>query len=141
MVHRGQDAKVAVGDRDARVLEQALLRPPRGPAAAAGAARLALRTLGGHVELLEVWLDDCAVELAADAAEVGEDGRQVLQWRVQQLAQLVVFGVLVGFDQLGGVVCAMVRVGPSEGTVAQWPRLSPTKRGPSARRLSHRRRC
>ena len=32
VVHRGQDAEVAVGDRDASVLEPALLRPPRGPA-------------------------------------------------------------------------------------------------------------
>ncbi len=74
MVHRGQDAEVqvAVGDRDATssVLEPALLRPPRGP------ARLALRNLG-LVELLEVRPDDRAVELPADAAEVGEDGGQV----------------------------------------------------------------
>ena len=69
MVHRGQDAEVAVGDRDASVLEPALLCPPRGP------ARLALRHLG-LVELLEVRLDDRAVELPADAAEVGEDGGQ-----------------------------------------------------------------
>ena len=41
VVHRGQDAEeVAVGDRDARVLEPALLRPPRCP------ARLALLNLG-----------------------------------------------------------------------------------------------
>ena len=40
VVHRGQDAEVAVGDRDASVLEPALLRPPRGP------ARLALLNLG-----------------------------------------------------------------------------------------------
>ena len=72
VVHRGQDAEVAVGDRDARVLEQALPRHPRGPE---GPARLALSNLG-LVELLEVRLDDCAVELAADAAGVGEDGRQ-----------------------------------------------------------------
>jgi hypothetical protein len=71
VVHRGQDAEVAIGDRDARVLEQALFRPPRGP------ARLALRNLG-LVELLEVRLDDRGVELAANAAEVGEDGRQAL---------------------------------------------------------------
>jgi hypothetical protein len=54
VVHRGQDAEVAVGDRKNRdasaslsVLEPlaALLRPPRGP------ARLALRNLG-LVELL-----------------------------------------------------------------------------------------
>jgi hypothetical protein len=45
-----------------------------------------------------VRLDDRAVELPADAAEVGEDGRQAPQRRVQQLAQLVVLGVLVGFD-------------------------------------------
>ncbi len=30
-VHRGQDGEIAVGDRDASVLEPALLRPPRGP--------------------------------------------------------------------------------------------------------------
>ena len=54
MVHRGQDAEVSVGDRDASVLEPALLRPPRGP------ARLALLNLG-LVELLEVRLDDRAV--------------------------------------------------------------------------------
>ena len=69
MVHRGQDAEVAVGDRDASVLEPALLRPPRGP------ARLALLNLG-LVELLEVRLDDRAVELPADAAEVGVRERQ-----------------------------------------------------------------
>ncbi len=67
VVHRGQDAEVAVSDRDASVLEPALLRPPRGP------ARLALRNLG-LVELLQVRLDDRAVELPADAAEIGEDG-------------------------------------------------------------------
>ena len=41
VVHRGQDAEVAVGDRDASVLdsEPALPRPPRGP------ARLALLNL------------------------------------------------------------------------------------------------
>jgi hypothetical protein len=41
-----------------------------------------------------------AVKLPADAAEVGEDGRQAPQRRVEhwQLAQLVVLGVLVGFD-------------------------------------------
>ena len=55
MVHRGQDAEVAVGDRDASMLEPALLCPPRGP------ARLALLNLG-LVELLEVRLDDRAVE-------------------------------------------------------------------------------
>ena len=76
MVHRGQDAEVAVGDRDARVLEPALLRPPRCP------ARLALLNLG-LVELLEVRLDDRAVELPADTAEVGEDGRQAPQRRVE----------------------------------------------------------
>jgi hypothetical protein len=52
VVHRGQDAEVAVGDRDASVLEPALLRPPRGP------ARLALLNLG-LVELLEVRQDVC----------------------------------------------------------------------------------
>ena len=86
--------EAAFGDRDASVLEPALLRPPRGP------ARLALpgRNLG-LVELLEVRLDDRAVELpAADAAEVGEDGGQVPQRWVEQLAQLVVLGVLVRFD-------------------------------------------
>ena len=72
VVHRGQDAEVAVGDRDASVLEPSLLRPPRGP------ARLALRNLG-LVELQEVRLDDRAVELPADAAEVGEDGGQARQ--------------------------------------------------------------
>ena len=76
VVHRGQDAEVAVGDRDARVLEPALLRPPRCP------ARLALLNLG-LVELLEVRLDDRAVELPADTAEVGEDGRQAPQRRVE----------------------------------------------------------
>ncbi len=93
MVHRGQDAEVAVGDRDASVLEPALLRPTRGP------ARLALRNLG-LVELQdsEVRLDDRAVELPADAAEVGEDGGQARQRWVEQLAQLVVLGVLVRFD-------------------------------------------
>jgi hypothetical protein len=41
--------EVAFGDRDASVLEPALLRPPRGP------ARLALRVLNlGLVELLEM---------------------------------------------------------------------------------------
>ena len=78
MVHRGQDAEVAVGDRDASVLEPALLRPPRGP------ARLALRNLG-LVELQEVRPDDRAVELPADAAEVGEDGGQARQRWVEQL--------------------------------------------------------
>jgi hypothetical protein len=68
----------------------ALLRPPRGP------ARLALRDLG-LVELQEVRLDDRAVELPADAAEVGEDGGQARQRWVEQLAQLVVLGVLVRF--------------------------------------------
>ncbi len=96
MGHRGQDAEVAVGDRDASVLEPALLRPPRGP------ARLALRNLGlVEFKLLEVRLDDDrAVELPADAAEVGEDGRggQARQRWVEQLAQLVVLGVLVRFD-------------------------------------------
>ena len=91
VVHRGQDAEVAVGDRDASVLEPALLRPTRGP------ARLALRNLG-LVELQEVRLDDRAVELPADAAEVGEDGGQARQRWVEQLAQLVVLGVLVRFD-------------------------------------------
>ena len=81
-LHRGQDAEVAVGDRDASVLEPALLRPPRGP------GRLALRNLG-LVELQEVRLDDRAVELPADAAEVGEDGGQARQRWVEQLAQLV----------------------------------------------------
>jgi hypothetical protein len=97
VVHCGHDAEVAVGDRDARVLEQALLSPSRGP------ARLALRNLC-IVELLEVWVDDRAVELAADAAEVGEDRRQAPQRRVEQeveqQAKLVELGVLVGFDQL-----------------------------------------
>jgi hypothetical protein len=51
--------EVAFGDRDASVLEPALLRPPRGP------ARLALLNLG-LVGLLEVRLDDRAVELPAD---------------------------------------------------------------------------
>jgi hypothetical protein len=83
VVHRGQDAEVAVGDRDARGLEQALLRPPSPQAR--GPARLALCNLG-LVKLLEVRLDDCGVEFAANAAEVGEDGRQAPQWRVQQLA-------------------------------------------------------
>ena len=83
--------EVAFGDRDASVLEPALLRPPRGP------ARLALLNLG-LVEFLKVRLDDRTVELPADAAEVGEDGRQAPQRRVQQLAQSVVLGVLVGFD-------------------------------------------
>ncbi len=65
-------------DRDASVLEPALLRPPRGP------ARLALRVLNlGIVELLEVRLDNRAVELPADAAEVGEDGRQAPQRRTR----------------------------------------------------------
>ena len=91
VVHRGQDAEVAVGDRDASMLEPALLCPPRGP------ARLALLNLG-LVELLEVRLDDRAVELPANAAEVGESGRQAPQRRVEQLAQLVVLGVLVRFD-------------------------------------------
>ena len=90
VVHRGQDAEVAVGDRDARVLEPALLRSPRCP------ARLALLNLG-LVELLEVRLDDRAVELPADTAEVGEDGRQAPQRRVEELAELVVLGVLVDF--------------------------------------------
>ena len=72
------------------MLEPALPRPPRGP------ARLARLNLG-LVELLEVWADDRAVELPADAAEVGEDGRQASQRRVEQLAQLVVLGVLLGF--------------------------------------------
>ena len=60
---------------------------------------LALLNLG-LVELLEVRLDDRAVELPANAAEVGENGpgRQAPQRRVEQLAQLVVLGVLVGFD-------------------------------------------
>ena len=108
MVHRGQDAEVAVGDRDARVLEPALLRSPRCPAG------LALLNLG-LVELLEVRLDDRAVELPpADTAEVGEDGRQAPQRRVEELAQLVVLGVLVGFNELGGVV----GVGSAMGTVA-----------------------
>ncbi len=71
MVHRGQDAEVAVGDRDASVLETALPRPPRGQLE----ARLALLNLG-LVELLEVRLDDRAVELPADAAEVGVRERQ-----------------------------------------------------------------
>ena len=114
MVHRGQDAEVAVGDRDASVLEPALLRPPRGP------ARLALRNLG-LVELQEVRLDDRAVELPADAAEVGEDGRQAPQRRVEQLAELVVLGVLVGFNELGGVV----GVGSAMGTVAGFGSLQP----------------
>jgi hypothetical protein len=34
----------------------------------------------------------------ADAAEVGEDGGQARQRWVEQLAQLVVLGVLVRFD-------------------------------------------
>ena len=73
MVHRGQDAEVAVGDRDASVLEPALPRPPRGQLE----ARLALLNLGLRlVELLEVRLDDRAVELPADAAEVGVRERQ-----------------------------------------------------------------
>jgi hypothetical protein len=46
----------------------------------------------------EVRLDDRAVELPADAAEVGEDGGQARQRWVEQLAQLVVLGVLVRFD-------------------------------------------
>jgi hypothetical protein len=50
------------------------------------------------VELQEVRLDDRAVELPADAAEVGEDGGQARQRWVEQLAQLVVLGVLVRFD-------------------------------------------
>jgi hypothetical protein len=60
-----------------------------------------------RVGLLEVRLDsdDRAVELPADAAEVGEDGRQAPQRRVEQLAQLVVLGVLVGFDY-----CSLVPV-------------------------------
>ncbi len=77
VVHRGQDAEVAVGDRDASVLEPALLRPPRGPAAAQPDFKLPSSTSSGLVELLEVRLDDRAVELPADAAaEVGEDGGQ-----------------------------------------------------------------
>ena len=62
VVHRGQDAEVAVGDRDARVLEPALLRSPRCP------ARLALLNLG-LVELLEVRLDETFVVLLLLAAK------------------------------------------------------------------------
>ncbi len=67
--HRGgQDAELAFGDRDASVLEPALLRPPR--------SRSSTLNLG-IVELLEVQLDNRAVELPGpgDAAEVGEGGR------------------------------------------------------------------
>ena len=63
---------------------------------------LALLNLG-LVELLEVRLDDRAVELPADTAEVGEDSRQAPQRRVEQLAQPVVLGMLVGFSEFGGV--------------------------------------
>ena len=85
MVHRGQDAEleVAVGGRTVTLVcsvEPALPRPPRSP------ARLALLNLG-LVEFLKVRLDDRAVEPPADAAEVGEDGRQAPQRRVQQPAQ------------------------------------------------------
>ena len=47
---------------------------------------------------------DAELRLPADTAEVGEDGRQAPQRRVEELAELVVLGVLVGFNELGGVV-------------------------------------
>ncbi len=92
VVHRGQDAEVAVATVTLMCWNRRCF--------ALGTAQpdnVALLNLG-LVELLEVRLDDRAVELPADAAEVGEDGGHAPQRRVEQQAQLVVLGVLVRFD-------------------------------------------
>ncbi len=71
-------------------------------------ARLQVALLNlGLVWPLEARLDDRAVELPADAAEVGEDGRQAPEPHLgggllasAQLAQSAVLGVLASFDCL-----------------------------------------
>ncbi len=87
---------LAVVDRDASVLSGASAASPSSQLSPTCPPQPRPRIF--TLEFLKVRLDDRAVELPADAAEVGEDGRQAPQRRVQQLAQLVVLGVLVGFD-------------------------------------------
>ncbi len=114
----------------------ALQAPPRGP------ARLALLNLGIK-GLLEVRLDTSnrAVELPADAAEVGEDGRPGpgrhlsggwVSGNQAQLAQLAVLGVLVRFEFLLFCLLAVHDMSPWDSRILKSPVTVPFQ-GPPGR--------